>query len=91
MGFSEVERVVVGAAFHPGGGEPVAEFDAADARDGEHRVGEQRLDAVPEGLAETGGKAVGNAFDDGAERVALRSRGGELRCPERSVGLRRAG
>ena len=59
--------IIVFRAFHPGGGEAVAELHAADAGDGEEGVREAGFQAVPEGLSEPGGDAGNDALHDAAQ------------------------
>ena len=78
--------IIVLGTLHPGGGEAVAEFHAADAGNGEEGVREAGFHAVPEGLAEPGGDAGNDALHDAAERIAL-----FLRLVQSGVPLRRVG
>ena len=75
------EGVVVLGTFHPRRCESVAEFDAANAGNGENRMGDTRLDTVPERFAEADRKALDRALDDAAERVAVRLGHGQRRRP----------
>ena len=64
------EGIVVLAAAHPGGGEAVAELDAAHGGHREEGVGDQGLGRVEEGLAEARREAADPDLDEAADRVA---------------------